>query len=141
MDDTAGGIAAAQAHLAEEFQLFDDWMDRYQLLIDLGKALDSLPEAERNEELKVPGCQSQVWLKSAFDGTRMQYRAASDAIITSGLIALLLKVYSGRTPQEILSTPFTLANEIGLQTHLSPSRANGFANMVKRIAEEAAKHV
>jgi len=135
------GIAAAQAHLAGEFQLFDDWMDRYQLLIDLGKALDSLPEAERSEALKVPGCQSQVWLKSEFDGRLMHYRAASDAIITSGLIALLLQVYSERTPQEILGTPFTLASEIGLQTHLSPSRANGFANMVKRIAEEAAKHV
>lgn len=140
MEDPIGSIAAAQAHLAGEFQLFDDWMDRYQLLIDLGKGLESLPDAERRDELKVPGCQSQVWLKSAFDGERMHYRAASDAIITSGLIALLLKVYSGRTPKEILQTPFTLANDIGLQTHLSPSRANGFANMVKRIAEEAAKH-
>ncbi len=140
MTDTSDSIAAAQAHLAEEFQLFDDWMDRYQLLIDMGKALDALPEAERSEALKVPGCQSQVWLKSDFDGARMHYRAASDAIITSGLIALLLKVYSGRTPQEILATPFTLAGEIGLQTHLSPSRANGFANMVRRIAEEAARH-
>ena len=141
MTDHTSSVAAAQAHFAEEFQLFDDWMDRYQLLIDLGKALESLPERERTDDLKVPGCQSQVWLKSDFDGTLMHYRAASDAIITSGLIALLLKVYSERTPQEILSTPFTLANEIGLQTHLSPSRANGFANMVKRIAEEAAKHV
>jgi cysteine desulfuration protein SufE len=141
MDDSGNGIAAAQAHLAEEFQLFDDWMDRYQLLIDLGKGLESLPEAERSDALKVPGCQSQVWLKSDFDGRLMHYRAASDAIITSGLIALLLQVYSGRTPQEILAAPFTLASEIGLQTHLSPSRANGFANMVKRIAEEAAKHV
>ncbi len=133
-------IQAAQAHLAEEFQLFEDWMDRYQLLIDMGKALDALPEAERSDDLKVPGCQSQVWLKSAFDGRLMHFRAASDAIITSGLIALLLKVYSGRTPQEILQTPFTLAADIGLQAHLSPSRANGFANMVRRIAEDAAKH-
>lgn len=133
-------IPSAQAHLAEEFQLFDDWMDRYQLLIDMGKTLDALPEAERSDALKVPGCQSQVWLKSDFDGRLMHFRAASDAIITSGLIALLLKVYSGRTPQEILATPFTLAADIGLQTHLSPSRANGFANMVKRIAEDAARH-
>ncbi len=141
MTAIAPSIAEAQAALAEEFQLFDDWMDRYQLLIDLGRALDALPEAERSDDLKVPGCQSQVWLKSSFDGTHMHFRAASDAIITSGLIALLLKVYDGRTPQEILSAPFTLAGEIGLQTHLSPSRANGFANMVKRIAEEAAKNV
>lgn len=141
MTDEPSSVAAAQAHFAEEFQLFDDWMDRYQLLIDLGKGLDSLPEAERSDDLKVPGCQSQVWLKSDYDGRLMHFRAASDAIITSGLIALLLKVYSGRTPQEILGTPFTLANDIGLQTHLSPSRANGFANMVRRIAEEAALHV
>lgn len=141
MTDTHDGVAATQAHLAGEFQLFDDWMDRYQLLIDMGKALDALPPDERQDDLKVPGCQSQVWLKSAFDGRLMHFRAASDAIITSGLIALLLKVYSGRTPREILETPFTLASEIGLQTHLSPSRANGFANMVRRIAEEAAKHV
>ena len=131
-------IEQAQARLAEEFQLFDDWMDRYQLLIDLGRDLDALPEAERDEALKVPGCQSQVWLKSAFDGTRLTFRAASDAIITSGLIALLLQVYSGRTPKEIMEAPFTLAADIGLQAHLSPSRANGFANMVKRIREEAA---
>ncbi len=134
-------IAEAQARLAGEFQLFDDWMDRYQLLIDLGRDLDALPEAERAEDLKVPGCQSQVWLKSDFDGARLQLRAASDAIITSGLIALLLKVYSGRTPQEILGTPFTLAADIGLQAHLSPSRANGFANMVKRIHEAAAARI
>ncbi|MFT3810116.1 MAG: SufE family protein [Micropepsaceae bacterium] len=140
MTAAAPSIAEAQTALAEEFQLFDDWMDRYQLLIDLGRALDALPEAERSDEMKVPGCQSQVWLKSSFDGRLMHFRAASDAIITSGLIALLLKVYDGRTPQEILGAPFTLAGEIGLQTHLSPSRANGFANMVKRIAEEAAKN-
>lgn len=133
-------IAEAQARLAGEFQLFDDWMDRYQLLIDLGRDLNALPEAERAEALKVPGCQSQVWLKSGWDGTRLTFRAASDAIITSGLIALLLEVYSGRTPREILDSPFTLAAEIGLQAHLSPSRANGFANMVKRIHEEAAAH-
>jgi len=131
-------IADAQDRLAGEFELFDDWMDRYQLLIDQGRKLDSLPPAERSDDLKVPGCQSQVWLKSAYDGERLRFRAASDAIITSGLIALLLEVYSGRRPQEILDTPFTLGDRIGLQANLSPSRANGFANMVKRIREEAA---
>lgn len=131
-------IAETQARIAEEFELFDDWMDRYQLVIDQGKKLDALPEAERSEHLKVPGCQSQVWLKSDFDGERLHFRAASDAIITSGLISLLLQIYSGRRPAEILETPFTLADDIGLQAHLSPSRANGFANMVKRIRDEAA---
>ena len=140
MTDAPDSIAAAQAHLAEEFSLFDDWMDRYQLLIDLGKALESLPEDERSDDLKVPGCQSQVWLKSSFDGRLMHFRAASDAIITSGLIALLLKVYSGRTPREILDTPFTLASDIGLAAHLTPGRANGLANMVRRIREAAAAH-
>jgi cysteine desulfuration protein SufE len=131
-------IADAQSELADEFLLFDDWMDRYQQLIDQGRKLDALPEAERTEELKVPGCQSQVWLKADYDGHRLHFRAASDAIITSGLISLLLQVYSGRTPREIVDSQFTLAGDIGLQTHLSPSRANGFANMVKRIREEAA---
>ena len=132
-------IAQTQARLAEEFALFDDWMDRYQLLIDQGRKLDALPEAERSDALKVPGCQSQVWLKTAVADGRMRFRAASDAIITSGLISLLLQIYSDRTPREILETPFTLADEIGLQAHLSPSRANGFANMVKRIREDAAR--
>lgn len=134
-------VAEAQERLAGEFELFDDWMDRYQLLIDQGRKLASLPPDERSDELKVPGCQSQVWLKSAFDGERLHFRAASDAIITSGLIALLLEIYSGRRPQEILSTPFTLGDRIGLQANLSPSRANGFANMVRRIREEAAARV
>lgn len=133
-------IAEAQARLAGEFQLLDDWMDRYQMLIDMGKALDVLPEGERRDALKVPGCQSQVWLKSEFDGARLTFRAASDAIITSGLIALLLELYSGRTPREILDTPFTLAADIGLAAHLTPGRANGFANMVRRIRETAAAH-
>jgi cysteine desulfuration protein SufE len=140
MSDAVQGetVAEAQARLAEEFQLFDDWMDRYELLIDLGKKLDALPAGERSDSQKVEGCQSQVWLKTEFDGTRLSFRAASDAIITSGLISLLLQIYSGRTPKEILETPFTLAQDIGLSAHLSPSRANGFANMVKRIRAEAA---
>jgi len=142
MTDPRSGesAAAVQARLAEEFQLFDDWMDRYQMLIDMGKALDALPERERRDDLKVPGCQSQVWLKSDFDGARLSLRAASDAIITSGLIALLLQIYSGRTPREILDTPFTLASDIGLAAHLTPGRANGLANMVRRIREAAAAH-
>lgn len=131
-------IAQAEARLAGEFELFDDWMDRYQLLIDMGRDLDALPADERRDEMKVPGCQSQVWLKTEFDGARLWLRAASDAIITSGLIALLLQIYSGRTPREILQTPFTLGETIGLSAHLSPSRANGFANMVGRIRQEAA---
>jgi cysteine desulfuration protein SufE len=138
MAATEESIAETQDRLAGEFELFDDWMDRYQLLIDQGRKLASLPEAERSEDLKVLGCQSQVWLKSDFDGERLHFRAASDAIITSGLISLLLEIYSGRRPQEILAAPFTLGERIGLQAHLSPSRANGFANMVKRIRDEAA---
>lgn len=134
-------VAAAQARLAEEFHLFDDWMDRYELLIDLGKKLEALPDAERSDAQKVDGCQSQVWLDSSFDGNRLHFRAASDAIITSGLISLLLQIYDRRTPREILETPFTLAQDIGLSAHLSPSRANGFANMVKRIRAEAASRV
>lgn len=133
----SGTIAEVQARLAGEFLVFDDWMDRYGLLIDMAKTLAPLREDERTDSLKVPGCQSQVWLKTEWDGTRLSFRAASDAIITAGLIALLVEVYSGRTPREIVDAPFTLAAEIGLQNHLSMSRANGFANMVKRIRDEA----
>lgn len=141
MSIAAETVSDAQERLAGEFEMFDDWMDRYELLIDQGRKLESLPPSERADELKVPGCQSQVWLKSTYDGERLHFRAASDAIITSGLIALLLQIYSGRRPQEILATPFTLGDRIGLQANLSPSRANGFANMVKRIREEAAARV
>jgi cysteine desulfuration protein SufE len=130
--------AQVQARLADEFALFDDWMDRYQMLIDMGRTLEALTVEERRDDLKVPGCQSQVWLKSAFDGERLSFRAASDAIITSGLIALLIAVYSGRTPREIAQTPFTLGDAIGLSAHLTPGRANGFANMLARIKAEAA---
>lgn len=132
-------IAEKQEALAEDFLVFDDWMDRYQLLLDKAKAMDALPEAERRDEMKVPGCQSQVWVEVKLVDGRMQIRAASDALITAGLIALLVEVYSGHTPAEIVAAPFTLAERIGLGSHLSPSRANGFANMVKRIRAEAAR--
>lgn len=132
-------IAEKQEALAEDFLVFDDWMDRYQLLLDKAKAMDALPEAERRDVMKVPGCQSQVWVDVKLVDGHMQIRAASDALITAGLIALLVEVYSGHTPTEIATTPFTLAERIGLGSHLSPSRANGFANMVKRIRAEAAR--
>ncbi len=137
--DATRSIAAAQAELAEEFLTFDDWMDRYQLLLDKAKAMDALPEAERRDDMKVPGCQSQVWVETKLVDGRLRIRAASDAIITAGLIALLVEVYDGHTPAEIIAEPFTLAERIGLGNHLSPSRANGFANMVKRIRAEAAR--
>lgn len=139
--DKTRSIAAAQAELVEEFLTFDDWMDRYQLLLDKAKAMDALPEAERRDAMKVPGCQSQVWVETKLVDGRMHIRAASDAIITAGLIALLVEVYDGHTPAEIIAEPFTLAERIGLGSHLSPSRANGFANMVKRIRAEAARLV
>lgn len=132
-------IAEKQEALAEDFLVLDDWMDRYQLLLDKAKAMAPLPEAERRDDMKVPGCQSQVWVEVKLVDGRMQIRAASDALITAGLIALLVEVYSGHTPAEIVAAPFTLAERIGLGNHLSPSRANGFANMVKRIRAEAAR--
>ena len=98
-------VAAAQEELVEEFQFFDNWMDRYQYLIDLGRRLPEFPEADRIDVNKIRGCQSQVWFVASASDGRLEFRAISDAAIVSGLIALLLRIYSGRRPQDILDTP------------------------------------
>ncbi|MGB0670713.1 MAG: SufE family protein [Rhodospirillales bacterium] len=126
--------------LIDEFTLFDDWMDRYQYLIDLGKKFDAMPEDRRRDEMKLQGCQSQVWLISQVNEGRLCFSAASDSAIVSGLIALLMRVYNGRRPEEILGTEPDFIKSIGLDEHLSPTRGNGLAAMLKRIygmAEEA----
>ncbi|MHB1993427.1 SufE family protein [Metallibacterium scheffleri] len=129
--------AAAQA-IVEEFALFSDWSERYQYLIDLGKKLPDLPDAMKTEEHRVHGCQSLVWLLSEGDATRIDIRAVSDSAIVSGLIALLLRVYSGRGAREIIDTEPTFIRDIGLAKALSPTRANGLAAMLARIRENAA---
>ena len=134
--------AAAQAELVEEFRFFDNWMDRYQYLIDMGRRLPEFPEADRIDDNKIRGCQSQVWFIAEQRDGRLEFRAISDAAIVSGLIALLLRIYSGRTPQDILHTPPDFIEALDLQAHLSPTRSNGLSSMLKAIrnfATEASK--
>lgn len=127
----------AQNAIVEEFSFFGDWTERYQYLIDLGRKLPPLPEEFKTEANKVQGCQSQVWLAADGDAQRLEFRAISDSAIVSGLIALLLRVYSGRSAREILDTEPRFVEAIGLAKHLSPTRSNGLAAMFKRIQDEA----
>ncbi len=131
-------VAAAQEELIEEFRFFDDWMDRYQYLIDLGRRLPEFPEAERVDTNKIRGCQSQVWFVVEEKDGRLEFRAISDAAIVSGLIAVLLRIYSGKDPQEILDTPPDFVKALQLEAHLSPTRSNGLASMLKAIRDFAA---
>src|SRR5690242_15345174 len=128
---------AAQDAIAEEFAFFGDWTERYQYLIDLGRKLPPLPEELKTEAYKVHGCQSQVWLVPQGDAARLDFRAISDSAIVSGLIALLLRVYSGRSAREILDTEPRFVEAIGLAKHLSPTRSNGLAAMLKTVKEHA----
>ena len=133
-------VLQAQRDVIDEFALFDNWMDRYQYLIDLGRRLPELPEASRTEENKIKGCQSQVWFVARQEGERLHFQAISDAAIVSGLIAVLLRIYSGKKAQEILATPPEFVAALKLEQHLSPTRSNGLASMlqaIKRFASEA----
>lgn len=134
-------IQDAQKEIIEEFSLFDDWMDRYQYLIDLGRKLPELAPDEMTDDRLLDGCQSQVWLIVEGDADELAFRANSDAAIVSGLIALLLRVYSGRSAREILDSEPEFVEAIGLSDHLSPTRANGLnamLNAIRRHAEAAA---
>ena len=130
-------IQDAQQEIIEEFEFFDDWTGRYQYLIDVGRKLPPLADAEMCDANKVDGCQSQVWIVVSGDADRLDLRAASDSAIVSGLVALLLRVYSGRSAREILDTDPSFINTIGLGKHLSPTRSNGLASMVKTIKAHA----
>lgn len=141
MDATAAksrpSIAEEQEELIGEFAFFDDWMERYQYLIDLGRKLPPFPEEYRRDEFKLKGCQSQVWLVGEKRDGRLLFHAISDAAIVSGIIAVLLRVYSGRTPREILDTEPDFVAAIGLDAHLSPTRKNGLGAMLKAIKGRA----
>ena len=134
-------VAKAQQEIIDDFSLFEDWMDRYQYLIDLGRRLPEFPDELRTEENRIRGCQSQVWFVPEKKDGRLYFRAISDAAIVSGLIALLLRLYSGRYPQDILDTPPDFVEALELQSHLSPTRSNGLSSMlaaIRRFATEAA---
>jgi len=129
---------AAQQELIDEFALFDNWVDRYQYIIDLGRGLPPFPEAAKTEDRKIRGCQSQVWLITRPEGGRLVFQAVSDSAIVSGLIAMLMRIYSGRPAREILDTPPDFIGAIGLDQHLSPTRSNGLHAMLGAIRQAAA---
>lgn len=126
-------IQQIQDEIVEEFATFDDWLDKYAYLIELGGDLKPMPEAYQKEENIIKGCQSRVWLHAEYKDGLMHYTAYSDAVIVKGIVALLLKVFSEQTPQAILAANTDFISEIGLDEHLSPTRSNGLAAMLKQI--------
>jgi len=126
-------IDELQNEVVEEFSDFTDWMDKYQLLIDLGNDMEPLEEKYKTESNLINGCQSRVWIHADYDDGLLFFKAESDALIVKGLIALLLRVLSGHTPKEILDADLFFIDRIGLRDHLSPTRSNGLLAMVKQI--------
>lgn len=126
-------IDEIQDEIIEEFSSFDDWMDKYQLIIDLGSSQPGLEEQYKTDDNLIDGCQSRVWLHAEMRDGRAWFRADSDAIITKGLIGLLIRVWSGQTPDDILASKLRFIDEIGLSEHLSPTRSNGLLSMVKQM--------
>lgn len=123
----------AQAELIEEFGIFDNWMDRYQYIIDMGKQLPAFPDELKTAETKIHGCQSNVWIHHQSQEGALHFQATSDAAIVSGLIAVLMRIYNDRTPQEIVATTPRFLEDLGLDKHLSPTRSNGLHAMLTRI--------
>ena len=130
-------INEIQDEIIEEFSGFDDWMDKYQLLIDLGNEQEPLEDRYKTEQNLIDGCQSRVWLVAVFADGIISFRAESDALIVKGIVALLIRVLSGHTPQEILDADLYFIEEIGLKEHLSPTRSNGLVAMVKQMRSYA----
>ena len=122
-----------QDEIIEEFSELDDWMDKYQLLIDLGNGQEPLPEQYKTEQNLIDGCQSRVWLQADYVDGILNFRAESDALIVKGIVSLLIRVLSGHTPQEILGADLYFIDQIGLKEHLSPTRSNGLLAMIRQI--------
>ena len=122
-----------QQQVIEEFSVFTDWMDKYEYLIELGKELEPMPDADKTDQNIIKGCQSQVWLTANFADGLVTFRADSDAIITKGIIGLLVKVLSGLPPKEIIDADLHFIDAIGLRENLSPTRSNGLVSMIKQI--------
>ena len=133
-------LEEAKAALIEDFSMYDEWLDKYEYLIDLGKKLDTYPEESKVDSKLIKGCQSRVWLDWKLEDGRLWFAADSDAIITKGIISLLIGVYSGRTPAEIAADDFSFIDELGLKENLSPTRANGLASMIATIRTVAAQN-
>lgn len=122
----------------EDFSLYEEWLDKYEYLIELGKNLEAYPEEKKTEDRLIKGCQSRVWLDYSLQGGKLYFQADSDAIITKGIISLLIGVYSACAPEEIASDDFGFIEEIGLKDNLSPTRANGLVSMIDKLKEIAA---
>jgi len=126
--------------LIDDFSIYDDWLDKYEYLIELGKSLKSYPEESKTEDKLIEGCQSRVWLDWKMEDGKIYFIADSDAIITKGIISLLVGVYSGRTPKEIAEDDFSFIEQLGLKENLSPTRSNGLVSMIATIKDAALKN-
>ena len=126
-------IQEIQQEIVEEFEMFDDWMQRYEYMIELGKSLPLIDEKYKTDEYIIKGCQSKVWVHADLKDDKIEFTADSDAIITKGIIAILIRSFSGQPPQEILDADTSFIDKIGLKEHLSPTRANGLVSMIKQI--------
>ena len=134
-------LQEAKAEVIEDFSMYDEWLDKYEYLIDLGKKLDAFPEEAKVDDKLIKGCQSRVWLDWKLQDGRLWFAADSDAIITKDIISLLIGVYSGRTPGEIAADDFAFIDEIGLKDNLSPTRSNGLVSMIATIRSVAAQNL
>lgn len=141
MSEDLQALRAEEAEIVEEFSFFDDWKDKYSYIIDLSRNLPEFPDEWKTDDNIVSGCQSQVWFVAEQRDGRMYFKATSDAAIVSGLIALLLRVYSGRTPRTIAQTEPRFIADIGLADHLSPTRSNGLFSMIRAIRNLAARQL
>ena len=130
-------LEEAEKDVVETFSMYEEWLDKYEYLIDLGKNLEPYPEEKKTDNRLIKGCQSRVWLDYRMEEGRLYFNADSDAIITKGIISLLIGIYSGRTPQEIAGSDFSFIEKIGLKENLSPTRANGLASMIATIKTAA----
>jgi len=126
-------INEIQSELVDEFSMFDDWMDRYEYMIELGKSLPIIDDQYKKEENLIKGCQSKVWLHAELSNDKVVYTADSDAIITKGIVSILIRTFTNQSPSEILLANTEFIDEIGLKEHLSPTRANGLVSMIKQI--------
>jgi cysteine desulfuration protein SufE len=133
-------MTSKEIEIIEEFEIFDDWLDKYNYIIDLGKELPIIDSQYKTNDNLIDGCQSRVWVASKYKDGKMYYYADSDAIISKGVISLLIKVLSGEKPENIVHSNLDFLEKIGLQSHLSPTRANGLQGMIKRMKLDALKH-
>lgn len=133
-------LQEAEAAVIDEFSMYDEWLDKYEYLIELGKNLKDYPESAKTDDRLIKGCQSRVWLDYSVQDGKIVFSADSDAIITKGIISLLIGIYSGRTASEIASSDFSVVEKIGLKENLSPTRANGLVSMIERIRQVAVEN-